>query len=153
MNNVDTSKETVEKEWQNIALNFKIEDIEDTKDIEDIEEVEKKIYSSEEITEKETMTSSLISASLAIVLNALDVDIEDEFCNDFCDAWSVVIVKRFPENPVADFFSEYGDLIAAASASLVLFGAIKKSKKVKSKEVKEMFKDSLKENSGAENVE
>ena len=82
------------------------------------------------------------------MLSVLDVDIAEEFTEDFANAWAVVIVKRFPDNPITDFMAEYGDLIGAGSATLILIGAIKKSKKIKAEEIKKMVVDNLKEKAG-----
>ncbi|MBE0470987.1 MAG: hypothetical protein IBX55_15950 [Methyloprofundus sp.] len=130
MNQVDTSPETVEKEWQKIADNWGV-DLESSGDAPDGGESKKPqvILSAEDRAEKEAITAGLIKGSLGMVYGMLDLtDMPENITNDFCQTWAVVIVKRFPENPITDFMSEYGDLIAAGSASLMLFGAGKRIK-------------------------
>lgn len=137
MNQVDTSPEKVESEWQKIAVDFKLVTAGSSENPESLngeflEHEEDIILSPEEYELKKTATMKLISGGLNMAFFMLKVEeIPENITNDFCEAWAEVIVNRFPENPVTDFMDAYGDLIAAGGASLVLFGAIRTAKSKK----------------------
>lgn len=136
MNQVDTSPETVEREWQKIEAEFGLKFEPQTVDGEHIPsgdsgevEPEKTVLTPAEFDAKKAATKGLINGGLKMAFFMLKVDeIPENITDEFCDCWAVVIVNRFPDNPVTDFMDAYGDLIAAGGASLVLFGAIRTAK-------------------------
>lgn len=139
MNQVDTSPETVEREWQKIEAEFGLDSEAVVVDGEHIpsdgpveSEPEKTVLSPEEFDAKKKATKGLINGGLKMAFFMLKVDeIPENITDEFCDCWAVVIVNRFPDNPVTDFMDAYGDLIAAGGASLVLLGAVRTSKNKK----------------------
>ncbi|MDG4812749.1 hypothetical protein P8629_06980 [Hydrogenovibrio sp. 3SP14C1] len=155
MNQVDVSPETVEKEWLKIADNFKI-DLSENAESNAGESSETSgngdgviILSSEERAEKEQVTAKLLLGSLNMVLGMLEVtELDDSIKSEFSQSWAVVIVKRFPDNPVTDFMEAYGDLIAAGSATLILFGAVRKARRkeiLSRQEVERQTKEAMNE--------
>lgn len=139
MNQVDTSPEKVESEWQKIEVEFNLNEVSGSVEGEHIpsseggEFVEETtILSADEYEAKKKATKGLISGGLKMAFFMLKVEeIPESVTDEFCDCWAVVIVNRFPDNPVTDFMDAYGDLIAAGGASLVLFGAIRTAKSKK----------------------
>lgn len=136
MNQVDISAKKIESEWDKIEKDFgvTVQESEPEKvegELLDSEAVEDKprVLPQAEFDEKVGITKSLISSSMIAVFAMLKVgEIPEHITGDFSESWAVVIVKRFPDNPVTDFMEEYGDLIAAGSATLILIGAIRTSK-------------------------
>jgi len=156
MNQVDVSPEKVDREWDKIAENYGFNDVESTgsnagesSGTSGDDGGVDLILSSEERAEKEKITSSLLLGSLNMVLGLLEVtELDDNLKRDFADSWAVVIVKRFPDNPVTDFMEAYGDLIAAGSATLILFGAVRKSRRkepLSRQEVEKQTKEAMNE--------
>ncbi len=155
MNPVDVSPEKVASEWADLEEKYGLLPEEDEAGAGNFSEETPEsgeaeiILSSEERAVKEHLTASLIKGSLGMVLGVLQVtDLPENITDDFCASWAVVIVKRFPDNPITDFMEAYGDLIAAGSASLILFGAIRKSRMeiaVSQKELKERAKDAMRD--------
>mgnify|MGYP005750050699 CR=1 FL=1 len=150
MNQVDTSPETVEREWNKIAENWGLDLSENSGDSPDGENgggeyIPNREMSPEERAQKEAVTAQLIKGSLGMVYGMLQLnDMPENITEDFCQSWAVVIVRRFPDNPITDFMDEYGDLIAAGSATLMLWGAarqIKASRKEVAGKVKEAMTD------------
>lgn len=136
MNQVDVSPEKVEREWNKIAENYGLNDVESAgSNTGESSETSGNgdgvvILSSEERAEKEQVTAKLLLGSLNMVLGMLEVtELDDTIKREFSESWAVVIVKRFPDNPVTDFMEAYGDLIAAGSATLILFGAVRKARR------------------------
>lgn len=151
MNQVDTSAETVEREYNKIAEEFKILPAGNNEEPESQngefignEEPEKIKLSPEEFDEKKNMTKGFILSGLNTAFFALGIkEIPENIKEDFAENWAVVIVKRFPDNPVFDFMDEYGDLIAAGGSTLVLIGAIKQSKKIEKQQAQQAVKSGL----------
>lgn len=153
-NGVDVSPERVAAEWDKIAENWGLVAIaEAVEQSGTVPESEPEIVlSAEEFDQKKEVTKSLINSGLGMAFFALGVsEIPDNITNDFAESWAVVIVNRFPDNPVTDFMDAYGDLIAAGGASLVLIGAVKKSRADVKATVKRELEQAAKK--GAERVE
>ncbi|MCA1778951.1 MAG: hypothetical protein LC637_06100 [Xanthomonadaceae bacterium] len=139
MNHVDTSPEKVGKEWEKIAadwqLNFDEPETVDGEPLPDEESGAEVILSDDDRRAKELITGNLIRSSLEMVLGIVGMsDLDENVKQDFANTWAVVIVKRFPDNPITDFMEEYGDLVSAGAATLVLFGAIKNKRKAPERE-------------------
>lgn len=149
MNQVDTSQETIEREWARIEAEYSVitePKPETTGENEQAGEGEYigKEYSPEEIAAMQSTMTEFIAGGVGMAFGVMNIDYVDEkHVTKFAGAWAVVVVKRWPENPIAGFYEEYGDLIAAGSATLVLIGAIRKGKQVDKDKVKEAVKTEL----------
>lgn len=146
MNTVDTSKERVAKGWQMIEAEFELQDLPEQSRESVSQSVEGEhisandsdsgeasdyapVMSDAERAEKEADMSAVIVQGLTMTFAALRINhVPDGVKQDFANSWAVVIVKRFPDNPVGNFYKEYKDLIIAGSSTLVLIGAIRESK-------------------------
>lgn len=149
VNQVDVSGTTIKAEWESIAEAIKYSDpvedepksgVSDTGAIEgdfiESKEVKKeyKDFTPEEIAEKEGSMTAVLEAGGVMAFAFLKIDyVDKKYLTDFCEKWAVVIVKRWPANPVGKFHEEYKDIIAAGMSSLILIGAIRSGRKVPDK--------------------
>jgi len=164
VNQVDVSGATIKAEWEAIALSINYDDSEPESGFSDTgenpealegeyqssEEVKKeyKDYTPEEISEAEEAMTGALQGSFNFVLGVMQIEYIDQSCIDeFCERWAVVIVKRWPSNPVGAFHAEYKDLIGAGMSTVVLIGAIRTGRKASVKEVEQTV------NKGLEGVE
>lgn len=151
MNVVDTSPEKIAGEWEKIYIDFDLKEVVEPVEGEHIPgeasegAPEITVLSPAEFEEKKAVTKQLISTGLTMAFAMLSVeDIPESITGDFADAWAVVIVKRFPDNPVMEFMDEYGDLISAGGATLVLIGAVRTSKS--KAQIKQQIKNDMQKN-------
>lgn len=159
MNVVDTSKEKVAQGWQMIEAEFSLQDvpadtgeavsgehIPNSGDAPVYGEAVEYVMTDEERAEKERDMSKVLVHGMTMAFAMLRIKhVPDNVKEDFANSWAVVIVKRFPENPVGEFYKEYADLIAAGGSTLVLIGAIRESKAIDRREANNAIKGGLKE--------
>ena len=145
-NQVDTSKETIDREWARIqreheatpepsqsgngpALNF-----------EEVEGVHIEGSSlpgqpnnAATMEEKIAMAKVVISGALVFVFDALGgLSVPDDKYDRVAHSWAVVIAKRF-EGGIFDFLAKYKDEIAAVGATLVFIKAVRIAAEEKAK--------------------
>lgn len=136
-NQVDTSPETIGKEWARIESEYEAFPVDESEDLPvgTSENSEEKHYSPEEIAQKEANTSEFIVETLNLGFGTLGgLKVDEGAYKRFGDAWAKVIVKKYPDNPIDAFMEKYRPMLDAMWASFALVGAVREAAKAKEKE-------------------
>ncbi len=158
-NQVDTSQETIEREWARIAAEHQAMSVESQPeplepvtggkpeglDFEGIDGVKVEqgqagtnvVPQGEQETtgatleEKIAMAEMVINGGLVFVFDALGgLDIPADKYRRMSHSWAVVIAKRF-EGGIFEFMAKYKDELAAVGATFVFIGAVRESARAK----------------------
>lgn len=143
-NQVDISEETIQREWQRIALEHSAQPEQpetasaaglNFEGVEGVEVQGEHLPAPQEagatLDEKIAIAETVINGALVFAIDALaGIKVGDDKYQRVAHSWAVVIANRF-EGGIFDFLASYKDELAAVGASMVFIKAVREGYTIK----------------------